>query len=126
VRLTCLASASPRAQIQEIIRVAPRQRQTMLFSATMTEEVRRLISLSLRSPVRLAADAVGRTPDELAQEVVRLKVLGPGRQAAKRGCRACPANVLPCSSPNQTDRPQAFRSLRLVARARTRRTKMRC
>lgn len=46
----------------------------MLFSATLTEEVRQLIALSLQSPVRLAADLVGRAPVGLSQEVVRLKV----------------------------------------------------
>lgn len=32
--------------------MAPPRRQTMLFSATMTEEVRKLVALSLKHPVR--------------------------------------------------------------------------
>lgn len=34
--------------------MAPVRRQTMLFSATMTEEVQKLVSLSLKHPVRWA------------------------------------------------------------------------
>ena len=61
--------------------MAPRKRQTMLFSATMTEEVRKLIALSLRQPVRLAANALAAAPDRLTQEILRLKVReGPARQ----------------------------------------------
>ena len=61
-------------QIKEIVKLAPRKRQTLLFSATMTEQVQQLITMSLKQPVRLAADAAGRAPDELRQEIVRLKV----------------------------------------------------
>lgn len=39
----------------------------------MTEEVQRLVTLSLRHPVRLAADAASAAPKELSQEIVRLK-----------------------------------------------------
>ena len=39
-------------QIREVLRLTPRQRQTLLFSATMTEEVRDLAALSLQRPVR--------------------------------------------------------------------------
>jgi ATP-dependent RNA helicase DDX27 len=56
-----------------VLRLTPRKRQTLLFSATMTEEVRDLIRLSLQRPVRLAADAAGAAPRQLAQEVVRFK-----------------------------------------------------
>ena len=56
------------------MRQAPRGRQTMLFSATMTDEVQKLESLSLRRPVRLAADEVLQAPAALTQEIVRLKV----------------------------------------------------
>lgn len=61
-------------QIKEIVKLAPRRRQTLLFSATMTEQVQQLITMSLKQPVRLAADAAGRAPEELRQEIVRLKV----------------------------------------------------
>lgn len=42
-------------------------------AATMTEEVKQLISLSLKHPVRLAADPTAAAPQELTQEIVRLK-----------------------------------------------------
>eukprot|EP00873_Tetraselmis_striata_P038687 jgi/Tetstr1/458951/TSEL_004422.t1 len=60
-------------EVKEIVRMAPAKRQTLLFSATMTEEVKRLAALSLRQPIRLAADTVGAAPKQLRQEVVRLK-----------------------------------------------------
>lgn len=71
------------AQIKEVLRLTPRKRQTLLFSATMTEEVRDLIRLSLQRPVRLAADAAGAAPKQLAQEVVRFK--GQHSVGAKEG-----------------------------------------
>ena len=61
-------------QIAEIVKLAPRKRQTLLFSATMTEQVQQLVKMSLKQPVRLAADAAGRAPEELRQEIIRLKV----------------------------------------------------
>ena len=54
--------------------MAPSKRQTLLFSATLTNEVKKLAALSLRKPVRLAADTVGLAPKLLRQEIVRLKV----------------------------------------------------
>ena len=42
----------PLLQIREVVKMAPVRRQTMLFSATMTEEVQKLVSLSLKHPVR--------------------------------------------------------------------------
>ncbi|KAL3161562.1 hypothetical protein ABBQ32_010429 [Trebouxia sp. C0010 RCD-2024] len=60
-------------EIKEIVKLAPRKRQTLLFSATMTEQVQQLVTMSLKQPVRLAADAAGRAPGELRQEIVRLK-----------------------------------------------------
>lgn len=60
-------------EIHEIVKLAPSKRQTLLFSATMTEQVKDLIDLSLRHPVRLAADESAAVPKKLTQEVVRLK-----------------------------------------------------
>lgn len=54
--------------------MAPRERQTMLFSATMTEDVQQLVHASLRRPVRVAASIVDSAPPQLTQEIVRLKV----------------------------------------------------
>lgn len=65
------------AQVQHIVGMAPRDRQTMLFSATMTEDVERLVRVSLRRPVRLAADTRDTAPAQLVQEIVRLKVRRP-------------------------------------------------
>ncbi len=71
-------------QIKEIVKLAPRKRQTLLFSATMTEQVQQLVTMSLKSPVRLAADAAGRAPEELRQEIVRLKVCTHSRSRCPR------------------------------------------
>ena len=60
-----------------MLRLTPRKRQTLLFSATMTEEVRDLAALSLQRPVRLAADGAGAAPKTLQQEIIRLKVPSP-------------------------------------------------
>ena len=61
-------------EIAEIVRMTPKKRQTMLFSATLSDQVRRLAALSLRQPVRLAADAASSVPTKLCQQIVRLKV----------------------------------------------------
>ncbi len=90
-------------EITEIVRMTPKKRQTMLFSATLSDQVggclnlsatltlnhdtsfnptnnlhhhqvRKLAALSLRQPVRLAADAASSVPRQLSQQIVRLKV----------------------------------------------------
>lgn len=50
------------------VRQCPKRRQTMLFSATMTDEVSNLINLSLNSPVRLSADPSTKRPVSLSEE----------------------------------------------------------
>jgi ATP-dependent RNA helicase DDX27 len=60
-------------QIKHIVSLAPRKRQTLLFSATISEKVQQLITLSLQSPVRLAADRPVAVPSTLQQEILRLK-----------------------------------------------------
>ena len=44
------------AEVEEILRMCPLGRQTMLFSATMTDDVARLAKLSLKNPLRVAID----------------------------------------------------------------------
>lgn len=60
-------------EVDQIVRMCPKGRQTLLFSATMTEEVRQLEAMSLKNPVRLSADASGLAPKDLTIEVIRIK-----------------------------------------------------
>eukprot|EP00794_Sanderia_malayensis_P018925 gene18925-20829_t len=61
------------AQMKEIIRLCQRGRQTMLFSATMTDQVEELVSLSLNHPVRLFVDQNTDVASCLQQEFVRIR-----------------------------------------------------
>ncbi|KAF9683155.1 hypothetical protein SADUNF_Sadunf05G0183100 [Salix dunnii] len=70
------------AEIQELVRLCPKRRQTMLFSATMTEEVDELIQLSLTKPMRLSADPSAKRPAALTEEVLRLRRMREVNQEA--------------------------------------------
>ncbi|PWN30012.1 DEAD-domain-containing protein [Jaminaea rosea] len=61
------------AELNEIIQATPKGRQTMLFSATMTDDVDELVRLSLRRPVRLFVDPKRSTATKLVQEFVRVR-----------------------------------------------------
>ncbi|CAG8476426.1 12071_t:CDS:2 [Ambispora leptoticha] len=61
------------AELNEIIKACPKSRQTMLFSATMTDNVDELIRLSLNRPVRLMVDSAKATAARLTQEFVRIR-----------------------------------------------------
>ncbi|ORX63764.1 DEAD-domain-containing protein [Basidiobolus meristosporus CBS 931.73] len=61
------------AELTEIVKNCPKSRQTMLFSATMTDNVDELIRLSLNKPVRLMIDSPKSTADNLIQEFVRVR-----------------------------------------------------
>lgn len=69
-------------ELNEILSTIPRSRQTMLFSATMTDEVDKLIRVGLNRPVRLLVDAKKQTVGTLMQEFVRLR---PGREEKRLG-----------------------------------------
>ncbi|KAG2303475.1 hypothetical protein Bca52824_032126 [Brassica carinata] len=69
-------------EIQELVRLCPKRRQTMLFSATMTEEVKELVKLSLNKPLRLSADPSARRPPGLIEEVVRIRRTREANQEA--------------------------------------------
>lgn len=60
-------------QMKEIIKQCSRTRQTMLFSATMTEEVESLAAVSLNKPVRLFVDSNREVAFNLRQEFVRIR-----------------------------------------------------
>ena len=61
-------------ELTEIIRQCPLKRQTMLFSATMTDNVDELIRLSLQKPVRIMVDSNKSTAQNLTQEFVRIRL----------------------------------------------------
>lgn len=69
-------------EIRELIKECPKRRQTMLFSATMTEEVGELIKLSMNKPMRLSADPSTKRPAKLTEEVVRIRRTREGNQEA--------------------------------------------
>lgn len=60
-------------ELHEIINNIPKDRQTMLLSATMTDKVERLAGLSLKNPVRLFIDTSRTLPKTLVQEFVRVR-----------------------------------------------------
>ncbi|KAL7062602.1 hypothetical protein AAHC03_0943 [Spirometra sp. Aus1] len=60
-------------QICEILRHCSSQKQTLLFSATMTETVRELATVSLRNPVRVFLNESTAVADRLQQEFVRIR-----------------------------------------------------
>jgi ATP-dependent RNA helicase DDX27 len=70
-------------ELNEILTTIPKSRQTMLFSATMTDTVDKLIRVGLNRPVRLMVDAKRQTVAGLVQEFVRLRA---GRENKRLAC----------------------------------------
>jgi ATP-dependent RNA helicase DDX27 len=62
-----------KAELEEIIKHTPVKRQTMLFSATMTDNIDELIRLSLKRPVRLFVDNAQSMTSRLVQEFIRIR-----------------------------------------------------
>lgn len=69
-------------ELNEILTTIPKSRQTMLFSATMTSSVDRLIRVGMNKPVRVMVDSQKKTVSTLVQEFVRLR---PGREEKRMG-----------------------------------------
>lgn len=67
-------------ELAEIIKSCPKSRQTMLFSATMTDTVDELVKMSLDKPVRLFVDPKRSTAKGLVQEFVRVRA---GKEAER-------------------------------------------
>lgn len=60
-------------EVLELVRMCPVQRQTMLFSATLTSKVDQLINLSMKRPVRISTDPLFDMAKHLVQEFVRIR-----------------------------------------------------
>ncbi len=57
-------------QIRHILDLIPKERQTMLFSATMPKEIMDLASKHMRTPIRIEVAPQGSTADRVEQEIV--------------------------------------------------------
>lgn len=60
-------------QIARIVRAVPKDRQTMLFSATMPAEIVELATSYMQLPVRVEVAVPGSTADEITQELFVVK-----------------------------------------------------
>lgn len=69
-------------ELNEILTTIPKSRQTMLFSATMTSSVDRLVRVGMNKPVRLMVDSQNKTVSKLEQKFIRLR---PGREDKRLG-----------------------------------------
>lgn len=56
-------------QVEEILKSVPRERQTMLFSATMPEGIVRIASRAMKLPVRVEIAPTGTMAERVAQEL---------------------------------------------------------
>ena len=70
-------------ELDEILTTIPKRRQTLLFSATMTSRVDKLIRLGLQRPVRILINPTPQTVTTLTQEFVRLR---QGREDRRLAC----------------------------------------
>ncbi|TPX51912.1 hypothetical protein SeMB42_g01773 [Synchytrium endobioticum] len=60
-------------ELTQIVQSTPRNRQTMLFSATMTDNIDHLVALSLKQPVRLFINSNEAIAARLTQQFVRIR-----------------------------------------------------
>ena len=96
-------------ELNEILRTIPRSRQTLLFSATMTESIDRLVRVGMTRPLRISVDAPKSTTTGLTQEFVRLR---PGRDST--AIRLASLITL-CKLPHYTNRTIIFFRSKLLA-----------
>ncbi|KAK4123308.1 DEAD-domain-containing protein [Parathielavia appendiculata] len=69
-------------ELNEILTTLPKSRQTMLFSATMTSSVDKLVRVGMNKPARIMVDSQKKIVGTLTQEFVRLR---PGREEKRMG-----------------------------------------
>lgn len=56
-------------QIQKIFQAIPRERQTMLFSATMPSEIMKMATAYMKLPIRIEVAPTGTTAEKVTQEI---------------------------------------------------------
>jgi len=62
-----------KAEVEEIVGLVNKKRQTLLFSATLNKDVNRIVKLALNKPLRIQANPDNRVAEHLTQEIVILK-----------------------------------------------------
>ena len=60
-------------QLKQIFAVLPKERQTMLFSATMPPEIVKIATLSMKMPVRVEVAPAGTSAEKVEQEVILVR-----------------------------------------------------
>jgi len=60
-------------EVEEVVKACPKGRQTLMFSATMTDDVDKLAKMSLKRPVRVSADPLYDLSQRLVQEFIRVR-----------------------------------------------------
>ncbi|XP_035730261.1 probable ATP-dependent RNA helicase DDX27 [Vespa mandarinia] len=76
-------------QMKHIIKQCSRNRQTILFSATMTEEVKDLATMSLDKPVKVFVDSNQEVAFNLRQEFIRIRKEREGDREAILAALIC-------------------------------------
>ncbi|XP_029041188.1 probable ATP-dependent RNA helicase DDX27 [Osmia bicornis bicornis] len=76
-------------QMKYIVQQCSRTRQTMLFSATMTEEVKDLVAVSLDKPVKVFVDSNQDVAFNLRQEFIRIRKEREGDREAVLAALVC-------------------------------------
>lgn len=61
------------AEVKEILKETPRDKQVVLISATLSQNVKLLSQLALKKPVKLSIDFVGGLAYGLKQYLVRIR-----------------------------------------------------
>jgi ATP-dependent RNA helicase RhlE len=56
-------------QISEILKMVPKERQTMLFSATISPEIMKIASANMKLPIRVEIAPTGTTVDSVYQDI---------------------------------------------------------
>ncbi|KAJ3750359.1 DEAD-domain-containing protein [Lentinula detonsa] len=69
-------------ELTEVVKSCPKSRQTMLFSATMTDSVDELVKMTLNKPVRLFVDPKKSVARNLTQEFVRVRAAKESERSA--------------------------------------------
>lgn len=70
-------------QLREIQNALPKDKQTLLFSATLPDGVRKIIEKDMRSPLRIGKEQFTKVPEGIEQRVMRVEAGAKNRSIVK-------------------------------------------